>query len=185
MSTLENIFRLIFQVCDIKEDQYYCLDDAVKYLQTRKATQRKNCKLLYTHSKEEISTIIKNVNNRLQEDSDSESDTDDESGQISTKRISELDKEDPKNQSFSGDLKRHNKSEKSGNFSPPPAAASTSTGNPVGRPRLSGPNVAPGTAISVNSFSMVRIFIFLILTLQSDPSKICLIFPYFDIFDRK
>merc|ERR1711997_311439 len=102
------------------------------------------------------STIIKNINNRLQEDSDSESDSDNEYGEISTKRISELDKEDPKNQSFSGDLKRHNKGEKSGNFSPPPAAASTSTGNPVGRPRLSGPNVAPGTAISVNSFSMVK-----------------------------
>ena len=157
-STFKNIFRLIFQVCDIKEDQYYCLDDAVKYLQTRKATQRKNCKLLYTHSKEEISTIIKNVNNRLQEDSDSESDTDDEIGQISTKRISELDKEDPKNQSFSGDLRKH-KSEKSGNFSPPPSTASTSTGNPVGRPKLSGPNVAPGTAISVNSFSMVMIYV--------------------------
>ena len=168
-STSKNIFRLIFQVCDIKEDQYYCLDDAVKYLQTRKATQRKNCKLLYTHSKEEISTIIKNINNRLQEDSDSESDSDNEYGEISTKRISELDKEDPKNQSFSGDLKRHTKGEKSGNFSPPPAAASTSTGNPVGRPRLSGSNVAPGTAISVNSFSMVRIYIFLILSLQHDP----------------
>ena len=137
-------------------------------MQTRKATQRKNCKLLYTHSKEEISTIIKNVNNRLQEDSDSESDTDDDNGLISTKRISELDKEDPKNQSFSGDLRKH-KSEKSGNFSPPPSTASTSTGNPVGRPRLSGPNVAPGTAISVNSFSMVRIYIFLILSLQRDP----------------
>ena len=152
-------------------------------MQTRKATQRKNCKLLYTHSKEEISTIIKSVNNRLQEDSDSESDSDNESGEISTKRISELGKEDPKDQSFSGDLRRH-KSEKSGNFSPPPAA-STSTGNPVGRPRLSGPNVAPGTAISVNSFSMVRIYIFLILSLQRHPYKICLIFPYFDIFDRK
>ena len=128
-------------------------------MQTRKATQRKNCKLLYTHSKEEISTIIKSVNNRLQEDSDSESDSDNESGEISTKRISELGKEDPKDQSFSGDLRRH-KSEKSGNFSPPPAA-STSTGNPVGRPRLSGPNVAPGTAISVNSFSMVRIYMYI------------------------
>ena len=167
--TSKNIFHLIFQVCDIKEDQYYCLDDAVKYLQTRKATQRKNCKLLYTHSKEEISTIIKNVNNRLQEDSDSESDTDDENGHISTKRISELDKEDPKNQSFSGDLRKHKSEKSSGNFSPPPTAASTSTGNPVGRPRLSGPNVAPGTAISVNSFSMVRIYIFLILSLQRDP----------------
>ena len=142
-------------------------------MQTRKATQRKNCKLLYTHSKEEISTIIKNVNNRLQEDSDSESDTDNENDQISTKRISELDKEDPKNQSFSGDLKRHNKNEKCGTFSPPPAA-STSTGNPVGRPRLSGPNVAPGTAISVNSFSMVRIYN--IKSLQRDPFSHILIF---------
>merc|ERR1712045_1077521 len=61
-------------VCDIKEDQYYCLDCAVKYLQTRKVAHRKQCKLLYTHSKEEISTIIKNVNRRLEEESDSESD---------------------------------------------------------------------------------------------------------------
>ena len=61
------------QVCDLKEDQYFCLDCAVKYLKTRKAPQRKHCKLLFTHSKEEISTLIKEVNDRI-DDSDEETD---------------------------------------------------------------------------------------------------------------
>ena len=120
-------------------------------MQARKATQRKQCKLLYTHSKEEISSIIKNVNRRLEEESESETDSDSE--QISTKRISELGKEEPKEQSVPSN--KSHKYEKSVT-SPPHTSASTSTGNPVGRPRLSGPNVAPGTSISVNSFSMVR-----------------------------
>merc|ERR1719384_1103108 len=63
-------------VCDVKEDQYYCLDCAVKYLQSKKASQRKHCKLLYTHSKEEISAIIKDVNKRLDDESDDSSDSD-------------------------------------------------------------------------------------------------------------
>ena len=86
---------MIFQVCDLKEDQYYCLDCAVKYLQTKKAAQRKNCKLYFTHSKEEITTIIKDVNRRFDDSDDEDSDeTDTES--IPIKRISELGKVEKK-----------------------------------------------------------------------------------------
>lgn len=75
----------------MKEDLYYCLDCAVKYLQTKKATQRKHCKLLFTHSKEEITTIIKELNNRLSDsDEEDSSDTDEES--IPVRRVSELGK---------------------------------------------------------------------------------------------
>ena len=86
---------MIFQVCDLKEDQYYCLDCAVKYLQTKKAAQRKNCKLYFTHSKDEITTIIKDVNRRFDDSDDEDSDeTDTES--IPIKRISELGKVEKK-----------------------------------------------------------------------------------------
>jgi len=50
------------QMCDIKEDTYYCMQHAIEYLQSKKPAQRKHCKLLYTHSKEEISAIIKSLN---------------------------------------------------------------------------------------------------------------------------
>ena len=146
--TFFNKFKYLFkfQVCDIKEDQYYCLDCAVKYLQTRKAVQRKQCKLLYTHSKEEISTIIKNVNRRLEEESDSDSDSDSDCDvNFSTERVSELrSSEDSPKEST-----RHISKAEKMSVSPP-----SSTGS-VGRPRLSAPNVAPGTSISVNSYSLV------------------------------
>lgn len=130
-----------FQVCDLKEDRYYCLDDAVKYLQTRKAAQRKNCKLLFTHSKEEISTIIKDVNRRL-EDEDSSDDSDTQ--QIATRRISELGKEvkkerDPELQPLASTSK---------SLASPPSSSV--------KQRLSAPNVPPGTSINVSSFSLVK-----------------------------
>ena len=50
---------------------YFCPEHALQYLQERKTAQRRNCKLYYTHSKEEISAIIKSVNQRL-DDSDEE-----------------------------------------------------------------------------------------------------------------
>lgn len=60
----ENLY--VSYVCDLKEDTYFCLDHAVKYLQGRKPSQRKHCKLLFTHSKEEISNLIKILNKKLQ-----------------------------------------------------------------------------------------------------------------------
>merc|ERR1712029_386810 len=127
-------------VCDVKEDQYYCLDCAVKYLQSKKASQRKHCKLLYTHSKEEISSIIKDVNKRLDNDSDDSSDSDSDT-EIKTKRISELSKEQQKKKTTPENVPKVS--------SPPPA-------NSGSRPKLAGPNVPPGTSINVSSFSLVK-----------------------------
>ena len=135
-------------MCDVKEDQYYCLDDAVKYLQTRKSSQRKQCKLYYTHSKEEISSVIKHVNERLQDDSDDESSSASDSESIPIKRISELGKED-------ASASRRNKEQPPPVASPPPPSTSMASSGP-GRPRLSAPNVPPGTSINVSSFSLVR-----------------------------
>jgi len=126
-------------VCDVKEDQYYCLDCAVKYLQSKKASQRKHCKLLYTHSKEEISAIIKDVNQRLDDDSSSDEDSDSDY-EIKTKRISELSKEKKKPTVESPTVPKVS--------SPPPSTSS--------RPKLAGPNVPPGTSINVSSFSLVK-----------------------------
>ncbi len=81
--------RITFQlqVCDLKEDTYYCLNHAVEYLQERKASQRKHCKLLYTHSKDEISGIVKMVNSRIQDSESSSSSSDEE--EIEVKRYFE------------------------------------------------------------------------------------------------
>ena len=65
------------QVHDVKEDTYYCLEHAIEYLQERKASQRKHCKLLYTHSKEEVSAIVKMVNARIVDTEEEESSEDD------------------------------------------------------------------------------------------------------------
>ena len=46
-------------MCNVKEDTYFCLEHGLEYLQERKASQRKNCTLYYTHSKEEISGLIR------------------------------------------------------------------------------------------------------------------------------
>jgi hypothetical protein len=81
--------RLVFlQLCDVKEDAYFCHEHAIEYLQKMKQTQRRHCKLLYTHGKEEITAIIKMVNQRLEdEDSDSSSNSSDE---IAVRRVSEV-----------------------------------------------------------------------------------------------
>ena len=63
------------QVHDVKEDTYYCLEHAIEYLQERKASQRKHCKLLYTHSKEEVSAIVKMVNARIEDTEESTSES--------------------------------------------------------------------------------------------------------------
>ena len=63
------------QVHDVKEDTYYCLEHAIEYLQERKASQRKHCKLLYTHSKEEVSAIVKMVNARVEDAEESTSES--------------------------------------------------------------------------------------------------------------
>lgn len=72
----ENLY--VSYVCDVKEDTYYCLNHAIEYLQDRKQTLRKNCKILYTHSKEEICSIIKDLNKRLVDSDDDESSSDEE-----------------------------------------------------------------------------------------------------------
>ncbi len=75
------------QLCDVKEDTYYCHEHALEYLQQMKQGQRRHCKLLYTHGKEEITTVIKMVNQRLEEESDSSSLSSDE---IAIRRVSEV-----------------------------------------------------------------------------------------------
>ncbi len=62
-------------LCDVKEDTYFCHEHAIEYLQKAKQPQRRACKLLFTHSKEEISSLIKGVNQRIQEPDDSSSDS--------------------------------------------------------------------------------------------------------------
>lgn len=103
--------------------------------------QRKHCKLLYTHSKEEITAIIKNLNRRLEEESSDEESSNSENEKFSTKRISELGKEAEKPK-ISRDFSPPNLKVKS----PPPSSS---------KPRLSAPNVPPGTSINVSSFSLV------------------------------
>ena len=123
------------------------MDDAVKYLQTRKAAQRKHCKLLYTHSKEEISTIIKNVNSKIQEaESSDEDSSSDEYDKISLKRYSELGKDEPKPKPKPEPSLRED-------LSPSPVRSPPPSGS---KPKLSAPNVPPGTSVNVNSFSLVR-----------------------------
>ena len=82
----ENLY--VSYVCDLKEDTYYCLEHALQYLQERKANQRKNCKLFYTHSKEEISQVVKDLNRRLN-DSALQSSSSDEDDTPPPKRIVE------------------------------------------------------------------------------------------------
>ena len=103
--------------------------------------------MLYTHSKEEISSIIKDVNKRLDDDSDDSSDSESDN-EIKTKRISELSKEQQKKKT-----NVESTSSVSKVSSPPPNLGS--------RPKLAGPNVPPGTAINVSSFSLVRSKFFL------------------------
>ncbi len=73
----ENLY--VSYMCDLKEDTYYCMEHAIEYVQEKKITQRKHCKLLYTHSKEEITSLIKAVNKRLQNHDESSSSEEDES----------------------------------------------------------------------------------------------------------
>jgi hypothetical protein len=76
--TLFVILCPTLQLFDSKEETYYCHEHAIEYLQTLKSGQRRNCKLLYTHGKEEITAIIKMVNQRLEDDSDQSSSSSDE-----------------------------------------------------------------------------------------------------------
>ena len=91
--------------------------------------------------------MIKHVNERLQDDSDDESSSASDSESIPIKRISELGKED-------ASASRRNKEQPAPVASPPPSTSMASSG--PGRPRLSAPNVPPGTSINVSSFSLVR-----------------------------
>ena len=152
------------QVCDVKEDQYYCLDCAVKYLQSKKAAQRKHCKLLYTHSKEEISAIIKDVNKRLEDESSEDEESSDSDFEIKTRRISELSKEKKK------ELKNEIPKLSSPRFEP-----QTQSSGSGSRPKPTNPNVAPGTSISVSSFSLVSFYWILTICRQFQ-ARICLLF---------
>ncbi len=154
-------------MCDVKEDQYYCLDDAVKYLQTRKATQKKHCKLYYTHSKEEITAVIKEVNRRLDGDNSdySESEESDYSG-IPIRRVSELakEREEHAQQDKFKALKQQARPPMFGDDSSVRSSSPDSSFSRIRSPspsritkkRLSGPNVPPGTAINVSSFALVK-----------------------------
>ena len=148
------------QVCDLKEDQYFCLDCAVKYLKTRKAPQRKHCKLLFTHSKEEISTLIKEVNDRIddsdeEDDDNNSSDSDHDLSTIPIRRISELG-----NKSQNKKPPPKKEEPQSPNTSTSSTSSSSSSSSiaspPLRPPKLSKPNVPPGTSIGINSFSMVK-----------------------------
>ena len=81
-----NLFPIL-QLFDSKEETYYCHEHAMEYLQTLKSAQRRNCKLLYTHGKEEITAIIKMVNQRLEEDLDQSSSSSDD---MTVHRVSEV-----------------------------------------------------------------------------------------------
>ena len=82
------------QLCNVKDDTYFCLEHGLEYLQERKASQRKHCILYYTHSKEEISALIRGINQRLDNSDDDESDSDvdvgNDGGGATSRRISEL-----------------------------------------------------------------------------------------------
>jgi len=37
---------ILFKLCDVKEDTYYCHEHALEYLQKMKLAQRRHCKLV-------------------------------------------------------------------------------------------------------------------------------------------
>ena len=115
---------LTLQVCDTKEDTYYCLTHAIEYLQDLKVSQRKQCKLYYTHSKEEISSVIKHLNKRLMELEDSSSEDEDD---IEVKRI--IEKKKPYKRPEPEPVESPGPS-----FSPTPSTSSSYPSAPRGRP---------------------------------------------------
>ena len=127
--------------------------------------QRKNCKLFYTHSKEEISAIIKSVNQRLEDSDDEDSSSEDEMTQPPCKRISEMNKMQwtPKPKDHILPLHGHLevKNTSTGHRLPPSSSTRIPQRSPSTEPtspsaRLSGPNVPPGTSVNVSSFSLIQ-----------------------------
>lgn len=159
---------ILSQVCDIKEDVYFCPEHALQYLQERKMGQRRNCKLYYTHSKEEISAIIKNVNQRLDDSDEEDSSSEDEMTRPPCKRISEMSTMQWSQRPKDNLLPLHGHLELKHSSTPHrlPTASSTrcqqqsptseSTSPTSSTSRLSGPKVPPGTAINVSSFSLIQ-----------------------------
>ena len=127
--------------------------------------QRRNCKLFYTHSKEEISAIIKSVNQRLEDSDDEDSSSEDEMTQPPCKRISEMNKMQWTPKPKDHLLPLHGHLEVKNTSTPHRLPPSNSTRVPQRSPsneptsptsRLSGPNVPPGTAVNVSSFSLIQ-----------------------------
>ena len=149
LQSMEPILNLFyFQLCDVKEDSYYCHEHALEYLHKMKHGQRRHCKLLYTHGKDEITAIIKMVNQRLEEeDSDNSSNSSDE---IAIRRVSELKTQQQQQQAMV---------QQEGNKSL------------INHPKPSGPHVPPGTSINVSSFSLVQHAKAKASTSQSSQSK--------------
>merc|ERR1711981_595410 len=154
-------------LCDIKEDAYFCPEHALQYLQERKMAQRRNCKLYYTHSKEEISAIIKNVNQRLEDSDEEDSSSEDEMTRPPIRRISEMSKMQYTPRQNEHLLPLHGHLELKHTTTPhrlPPISArgqhqspnSASTSPSSSTSRLSGPKVPPGTSVNVSSFSLIQ-----------------------------
>ena len=129
--------------------------------------QKKNCKLYYTHSKEEISSTIKHVNQRLEDSDDEDSSSeDDEMTKPLSKRISEMSKMQYKPKAKEHMLPLHGHLElkhtpQQPHRLPTTAASkhlhqSPATSPPSSTSRLSGPNVPPGTSVNVSSFSLIQ-----------------------------
>ena len=142
---------------------YFCPEHALQYLQERKMAQRRNCKLYYTHSKEEISSIIKSVNQRLEDSDDEDSSSEDEMTQPPCKRISEMNKMQwsPKPKDHLLPLHGHLEVKNTPHRIPPSASTRLPQRSPSIEPtsptsKLSGPNVPPGTAVNVSSFSLIQ-----------------------------
>ena len=130
--------------------------------------QRRNCKLYYTHSKEEISAIIKNVNQRLEDSDEDDSSSDDEMTRPPCKRVSEMGKMEwtpkPKDHllPLHGHLEVKNASSTTTPHRIPTSSKYQRQQSPISEPtsptssRLSGPNVPPGTSVNVSSFSLIQ-----------------------------
>merc|ERR1711881_607915 len=137
------------------EDAYFCPEHALQYLQERKMVQGPNCKLYYTHSKEEISSIIKSVNQRLEDSDEDDSSSEDEMTQPPCKRISEMNKMQwtPKPKDDLLPLQGHLEIKHTSrpHRLPPSSSSRFPQHSPNSEPtspsssKLSGPNVPPGT----------------------------------------
>ena len=130
--------------------------------------QRRNCKLYYTHSKEEISAIIKSVNQRLEDSDEEDSSSEDEMTQPPCKRISEMRRMQwtPKPKDDLLPLHGHLEVKHTSRPHRLPTTSSTrfqqyspnseSNSPTSSTSKLSGPNVPPGTAVHVSSFSLIQ-----------------------------